>query len=196
MALRKRRAGILLASALFAHVIAGLTPGDAVAAKHCRSVNNPYPNSRYEGVDLTRIRASGVPCSRARDVARRAHKKALRMTPPPSGILNFRWHRWSVRGDLRPSHDRYRASRQDTAFTGGSEASGPYLLGRSAAVACQRVSGLGGQCRLTVRAILSGRCRRRTSRRSGAAEELADRSAPESAGVVARRAGDAMREVR
>jgi hypothetical protein len=113
MALRKRRAGVLLASALFALVIAGLIPGDAVAAKHCRSVNNPYPNSRYEGIDLTRIRAASVRCSRARDVASGAHKKALRMTPRPSGVLSFRWHRWSVRGDLRPSHDRYRASRQD-----------------------------------------------------------------------------------
>jgi hypothetical protein len=113
MALGKRRAGILLASALFALVIAGLTPGDATAAKHCRSVKNPYPNSRYEGIDLTRIRAEGVPCSRARDVARGAHKKALRMAPPPSGILNYKWHRWTVRGDLRPSHDRFRASRRD-----------------------------------------------------------------------------------
>jgi plastocyanin len=83
------------------------------AAKHCRSVNNPYPNSRYEGIDLTRIRAEGVPCSRARDVARGGHKKGLRMAPPPSGILNYRWHRWTIRGDLRPSHDRYRASRRD-----------------------------------------------------------------------------------
>jgi hypothetical protein len=114
MALGRRRAGVLLASVLFALVIA-LTPGDAAAAKHCRSVNNPYPNSRYEGIDLTHIRAEGVPCSRARDVARGAHKKALRTTPTPSGILNYRWHRWTVRGDLRPSHDRFRASRRDNS---------------------------------------------------------------------------------
>jgi hypothetical protein len=113
MVLGKRRAGLLLASALFALVIAGLTPGDAAAAKHCRSVHNPYPDTRYEGIDLTHIRAEGVPCSRARDVARGAHKKALGMTPPPSGIRNYRWHGWTVRGDLRPSHDRYRATRRD-----------------------------------------------------------------------------------
>ncbi len=77
--------------------------------KRCRPVRNPYPNTRYEGVDLTRIRAVGVKCDRARRVARRAHKKGLRMTPPSSGILHYRWRRWNVRGDLRPSHDRFRA---------------------------------------------------------------------------------------
>jgi hypothetical protein len=88
-------------------------PSLAVAAKHCPPVNNPYPNTRYEGVDLSRIRAVGVSCDRARRVARRAHKKALGMTPPPSGIRHYNWRRWTVRGDLRPSHDRYRAKYRD-----------------------------------------------------------------------------------
>jgi hypothetical protein len=75
-------------------------------------VHNPYPGTRYEGVDLTHIRAEGVRCPRARHVARRAHKKALGITPPPSLIRHFRWNGWKVRGDLRPSHDRYVATRR------------------------------------------------------------------------------------
>jgi hypothetical protein len=85
----------------------------ASAAKHCRPVHNPYPNTRYEGVDLTRIRAVGVTCHRARHVARRAHRKGLRMTTPPSGVLHYGWRAWRVRGDLRPSHDRFRAKHRD-----------------------------------------------------------------------------------
>jgi hypothetical protein len=71
---------------------------------------NPYPNSRYEGSDLSRIRATGVPCRRARRVARGAHRKGLGMTPP-SPVLRFTWHGWRVRGDLRGDHDRYVARR-------------------------------------------------------------------------------------
>ena len=102
-----------LTVALFAGLAMVAVVPSASAAKHCRSVHNPYPNTRYEGVDLTRIRAVGVGCRRARHVARRAHRKGLRMTPPPSGVLHYRWHAWTVRGDLRPSHDRFRAIHQD-----------------------------------------------------------------------------------
>jgi hypothetical protein len=102
-----------LTVALFVGLAMVAVVPSASAAKHCRPVHNPYPNTRYEGVDLTRIRAVGVSCDRARHVARRAHKKALRMTPPSSGIRHYRWRRWTVRGDLRPSHDRYRAIHQD-----------------------------------------------------------------------------------
>ena len=81
------------------------------AAKQCKRVENPYPDTRYEGVDLKRIRAVAVGCTRARRVARGAHRKALGLTPTPSGVRTFRWHRWSVTGDLRGDNDRYVARR-------------------------------------------------------------------------------------
>lgn len=79
----------------------------------CKRVVDPYPGTRYEGVDLTRIRAVGLPCSDARRVARRAHRKALGITPPADGVRRFRWHGWRVTGDLRGASDRYVAKRGD-----------------------------------------------------------------------------------
>ena len=74
----------------------------------CRPVENPYTNSRYEDVDLTRIRALGVSCRGARRVARPAHYKALGLGPPVAGpIRRFTWRRWKVTGDLRGNSDRY-----------------------------------------------------------------------------------------
>lgn len=86
-----------------------LVPSAAQAASGvaCEPVRNPYPGTRYEGVDLTRIRAVQVPCSKARRVARGAHRKALGLTPPASGVRRFRWRGWRVTGDLRPAKDRY-----------------------------------------------------------------------------------------
>ena len=72
---------------------------------------NPYPGTRYEGADLHHIRATGVTCGGARRVARRAHYKALGLTPPPSGIRRFTWRGWHVTGNLRGSTDRYLATR-------------------------------------------------------------------------------------
>jgi|tagenome__1003787_1003787.scaffolds.fasta_scaffold17801671_1 hypothetical protein len=90
----------------------GATAPDAGAASYrsCRPVRNPYPHTRYAGVDLTHIRALHVSCATARHVARRAHRKALRVRPSADGIRRFGWGRWRVRGDLRPAHDRYVAS--------------------------------------------------------------------------------------
>jgi hypothetical protein len=84
---------------------------EAASARACLPVINPYPGTRYEGVDLTNIRATGLPCSNARKVARGAHRKALGITPPPSGIRRFQWRGWMVVGDLRPASDRYTAAR-------------------------------------------------------------------------------------
>lgn len=94
----------LTASALLA-----ASPSAATAAREraCEPVRNPYPNTRYEGVDLTRIRTVKASCRTARRVARRAHYKALGMTPTPSGIRRFTWKGWRVRGDLRGDHDKY-----------------------------------------------------------------------------------------
>ncbi len=84
---------------------------EAQGYRSCRPVVNPYPNSRYEDVDLTRIRALGVSCRGARRVARRAHYKALAIPPAAAPIRRFTWRRWKVTGDLRPDSDRYVARR-------------------------------------------------------------------------------------
>jgi hypothetical protein len=89
--------------------LAALTPAVAQAATYrvCDPVRNPYAGTRYDGVDLSRIRALGVSCRRARQVARGAHRRALGMTPSLSGIRTFTWGRWRVTGDIRGSVDRY-----------------------------------------------------------------------------------------
>ena len=86
-------------------------PSAEAATRACKPVVNPYPGTRYEGTDLTRVRAVGVSCTRARRVARGAHRKALGLTPTQSGIRTFRWNGWRVTGDLRGADDRYVARR-------------------------------------------------------------------------------------
>jgi hypothetical protein len=97
------RRSIVLLTAL---ALLALAPS-AAQAKACKPVKNPYPGTRYEGIDLSRIRAEGVGCATARRVARKAHAKALGLPLPPDGVRRFRWHGWRVRGDLRPEIDRY-----------------------------------------------------------------------------------------
>jgi hypothetical protein len=96
----------LLIVFLTAVVLAALAPSVA-QARACDPVKNPYPGTRYEGVDLTRIRAEHAGCRTARRVARKAHRKALAGAPDVNGIVRVRWHGWQVRGDLKPEHDRY-----------------------------------------------------------------------------------------
>jgi hypothetical protein len=74
---------------------------------------NPYEGSIHEGADLRKIVADGVRCPNARRVARRAHRKALGLAPSPSGILNFRWQGWDVKGNLQGDADKYVAARGD-----------------------------------------------------------------------------------
>lgn len=107
------RAGqrLLLAGALCALWALAAPSAQGAAAHSCGRVVNPYPDTRYEGVDLRRIRATGVSCRRARKVARGAHYKALGLTPPVSGVRRFNWRGWRVTGDLRGSSDRYVAKR-------------------------------------------------------------------------------------
>jgi len=113
MVLGMRRTGMPLIIGLVAALtlLAGSAPVTAAASKDCRPVVNPYPGTRYEGIDLTGIKADGIRCKHARHVAKGAHRKGLAMTPPPSGIRSYRWHRWSITGDLRPIKDRYVAKR-------------------------------------------------------------------------------------
>ena len=85
--------------------MASAVPAEA-ALRACKPVRDPYPGTRYAGVDLTRIRTSGASCETARRVARRAHRKALR-TAPRGSYRRFTWHGWAVTGDLRPDRDRY-----------------------------------------------------------------------------------------
>jgi hypothetical protein len=98
----------VLAAAL---ALLGAGQADAAPVHHCKPVVNPYKGTRYEGTNLSRITARGVACARARHIARGAHRKALRMTPPPSGVRHYRWHGWHVTGDLHGGHDHYVAAR-------------------------------------------------------------------------------------
>jgi hypothetical protein len=85
-------------------------PSAALAASQeraCEPVRNPYPGTRYEGVDLTAIKAVKASCKTARRVARRAHRKALALPPSADGIRRFTWNGWTVKGDLRPAKDKY-----------------------------------------------------------------------------------------
>jgi hypothetical protein len=104
------RTTLALATTLCAVTAFGAAPTAQGAS--CRDVLNPYPGTRFEGIDLTDIRAKGVNCPKARRVAERAHKAGLAITPPPSGIRTYEWNGWSVTGNLRPDHDRYRAARR------------------------------------------------------------------------------------
>ena len=91
--------------------LAGASPAHAGAAlRACKPVLDPYPHTRYAGVDLTRIRTSTRSCETARNVARGAHRKALKR-PATGRYRRFMWHGWSVTGDLRPDRDRYVARR-------------------------------------------------------------------------------------
>ena len=92
--------------------VAGAPAAEAASYRSCSPVVNPYPGTRYQGVDLSRIRALHVArCSSARRVARGAHSKALGLTPPPSGVRAFSWNGWRVTGDMRGDSDTYVASR-------------------------------------------------------------------------------------
>jgi hypothetical protein len=81
--------------------------------RSCRPVLNPYPDTRYEGVDLTQVRATEVSCATARRVAKRAHRKALAITPSESGLRRFNWNGWRVTGDLSGEFDLYIAERNE-----------------------------------------------------------------------------------
>jgi hypothetical protein len=103
--LRLPAVGLAIAATL---VVAAAVP-TAAAGKACGKINNPYPGTSYEGIDLKHIRAEGVSCKHARRITRKAHFKALGQSPSPGGILRLRWRGWQVRGNLIPDHDRYAA---------------------------------------------------------------------------------------
>jgi hypothetical protein len=99
------------ATALAACAAASLAASPASAARSCGSVQNPYPDTRYDGVDLTRVTADGVSCGTAKRVARAGHRRALGGSPSSSGTVRVTWNGWRVRGDLRPSSDRFVATK-------------------------------------------------------------------------------------
>jgi hypothetical protein len=90
-----------------------LTFSAAASARSCDPIVNPYEGTRYEGIDLTGIEAKHVSCANARRVVEKAHRKALGLVPNADGYLFFRSDGWGVRGNLRPSSDRYHATRND-----------------------------------------------------------------------------------
>ena len=106
-----RPLALVAALCALAGAIGGGPDARAASSTPCGSVTNPYPGTRYEGVDLRRIRAVRVSCGTARGVARGAHRKALGLTPTQSGVRRFNWRGWRVTGDLRGPDDRYVATR-------------------------------------------------------------------------------------
>jgi hypothetical protein len=109
---RARQLGLIAAGILLALTVAAAAPKTA-SARACAPVINPYPGTRFDGVNLSEIRAAGLSCAKARKVAKGAHRKALGITPPPSGIRRFEWRGWAVVGNLRPASDKYTATRRD-----------------------------------------------------------------------------------
>ena len=89
----------------------GAATAEGATTRSCRPVVNPYEGSRFDGVDLRRIRATGVSCRTARRVVRGAHYRALELPPPGSGVRRFSWRGWRVTGDLRGPDDVYVARR-------------------------------------------------------------------------------------
>ena len=73
---------LLVAGALCASAGAGAPSAEGASSRSCAPVVNPYAGTRYEGIDLRRIRSVGVSCGSARQVARDAHRKGLGLTPP------------------------------------------------------------------------------------------------------------------
>jgi len=94
-------------------LFAALVAPASASAKSCADVANPYPGTRYEGVDLTRITATGVTCTTARRVARGAHRRALGLPVANGPVRRFTWNGWRVTGDLRGSSDAYVATKGD-----------------------------------------------------------------------------------
>ena len=108
------RAAVVAAGLAIASLAA--VPGDA-AARSCRPILDVafLDGTRYEGSDIFRISAN-VSCTTARRVARGATRKALGLTPPPSGIKRFRFRAWSVIDDLRGATDRFSAHQDDATI--------------------------------------------------------------------------------
>jgi hypothetical protein len=109
-----RRPAALVATIVCLAALAAAAVAPAATTRSCGAVRDPYPGTRYAGVDLSRITATGVSCRAARSVVRGAHRRALGITPAVSGIRTFTWNGWTVRGDLRAASDRYVATRGST----------------------------------------------------------------------------------
>lgn len=106
-----RRTALMALPLLLGLAGSSLTAGPAAAAsRSCPAIKDPYKGTRYEGVPLNGIKASGLSCASARKVVKGAHLKGLGLTPPPSsGVRRYTWNGWRVAGDLRPESDKYTA---------------------------------------------------------------------------------------
>jgi len=100
----------LLAVGLCATLAAAVPATQAATTRSCGSVKNPYPGTRYAGVPLSHITATGVSCTTAKRVAKGAHKKALGLTPSASGIRSFSWE--GLEGERRPARRPRQVRRQ------------------------------------------------------------------------------------
>ena len=107
--MRATRSLIVVLAAVLALSVAPAGSAAAASYKPCDPVVNPYPGTRYDGVNLSRIRTLRASCSTARSVARGAHRKALGIPVAQGPVRRFRWHGWRVTGDLRGANDQYTA---------------------------------------------------------------------------------------
>ncbi len=101
-----RGKSVLAPVAVIVCIAACLAVPAAGSAAKCDPVVNPYAGTRYDGIDLRRIRATNVTCGKARKVVRRGHRKALLTFE-----LKFKWHDWKIKSHLGGSVDKYRAKR-------------------------------------------------------------------------------------
>jgi len=105
------------AAGLCAVAAAAAPPASGQSTRSCAAVVNPYPNTRFEGVNLRRIRATGVSCATARRVARGAHRRALSLPVPAGGVRRFTFAGWRITGDVRGMSDHYVARRGAARIT-------------------------------------------------------------------------------
>lgn len=105
------RKPLLVTGALCALAGVGAPAAEGATTRSCKPVVNPYEGSRFDGVDLRRIRATGVSCRTARLVAREGHFRAIEIPPPRSGVRRLTWRGWRITGDLRGDDDTYVARR-------------------------------------------------------------------------------------
>ena len=99
--MRRRPAALAATLVCLAALACSSAAAPAATTRSCGSVRDPYPGTRYAGVDLSHITATGVSCRAARSVARGAHRKALGITP--AGQRHPDVHLERLEGPRRPA---------------------------------------------------------------------------------------------
>jgi hypothetical protein len=98
-------------TAVIASLVVGLSAVGAsnAAAASCGSLKDPFAGTRFSGETVSSVHASGVSCTTARSLAKKAMYRSLVMGKPGSGRVRLTIDGYRVRGDLRGSTDRFTA---------------------------------------------------------------------------------------